>query len=639
MAFYRALTINPNSNLVPSTQTNFPVLFQGEYSYLATTANGGKVQNANGYDIYFSSDTQGSNVLDFERVHWSAITGVCEFWVNVSSLGTSTTTIYLQYGNNSITTDQSNATATWDSNYVGVYHFGDGSSLNLNDSTGNTNNGTGVNTPTAVNDGIGSTGAGGGGAIGFTAANSQYVDLGNASSLALTTLTIEWWAKLTTGSSGEFTVCSNLITSPESGYYTALNTSGNDGYVYGYTTGTGTGALGRSIGLTAWHYYVGTYDGSHIKFYTDGSNDASVSLASIPAETNHCFVGAVNIGPTHYFNGDMDELRLSKVARSADWITTSYNMMSNQTTSGNIFISIGSEQVGATPINENLNDTLTLSDSVQEFMSLGFSPSDTQASNWGDAVSFNLQIPGIAFNENQATNWADTIILEMDFNGIFTDGFTLSDFQQPASSMDAFADAISLSDAFSTLVSIQIPLTDSFTWTDSTLVTTNVLITESDTFTFSDAVSFYIPLFVMFTDFFIWRDGQTVAWSSVLPPLSDTLTLSDSVSVNNVPFWTPVSRSLSDQLSLNDVILLQSLVALSLSDDFAFSDQTTVQDTYYPFNQLLIDSFTFNDSTLIIVEGDLLQFADTLVLSDSVLVANTTNFNNYIRRYLNDEPT
>jgi uncharacterized protein YxeA len=49
-SYYRSITVN--SAQVPSTQTNFPMLVSGTYSYLAQTPTG-KVQNANGYDVGF----------------------------------------------------------------------------------------------------------------------------------------------------------------------------------------------------------------------------------------------------------------------------------------------------------------------------------------------------------------------------------------------------------------------------------------------------------------------------------------------------------------------------------------------------------------------------------------------------------
>ena len=54
-SYRRTITIDHTK--VPSTdQSNFPVLFSGTYSYLATTSNGGNVTSANGYDIIFTSD-------------------------------------------------------------------------------------------------------------------------------------------------------------------------------------------------------------------------------------------------------------------------------------------------------------------------------------------------------------------------------------------------------------------------------------------------------------------------------------------------------------------------------------------------------------------------------------------------------
>ena len=64
-------------------------------------------------------------------------------WVNVATLShTTDTVIYLFYGNSSVTTDQSNAGGTWNSNFMGVWHFPNGTTLSANDSPANGNNGT-----------------------------------------------------------------------------------------------------------------------------------------------------------------------------------------------------------------------------------------------------------------------------------------------------------------------------------------------------------------------------------------------------------------------------------------------------------------------------------------------------------------
>jgi len=118
-AYRRAITIDHTK--VPNTdQTNFPVLVSGTYSYLATTANGGNVQNANGYDVIFTTDTGCATKLNHEVETYTATSGAVNYWVKVPLLShTSDTTIYVCYGNASITTDQSNRTAVWDANYNG----------------------------------------------------------------------------------------------------------------------------------------------------------------------------------------------------------------------------------------------------------------------------------------------------------------------------------------------------------------------------------------------------------------------------------------------------------------------------------------------------------------------------------------
>src|SRR5258708_19902189 len=67
-------------NKVPRTdQANFPVLISGTYSYLATVANGGKVQNTNGWDIVFTSDAAGTNNLGHQLINYHPHTSTLNF--------------------------------------------------------------------------------------------------------------------------------------------------------------------------------------------------------------------------------------------------------------------------------------------------------------------------------------------------------------------------------------------------------------------------------------------------------------------------------------------------------------------------------------------------------------------------------
>jgi hypothetical protein len=141
-AFRRTITVDHTQ--VPNTdQANFPVLVSGTFPDLATTTHGGAVTSANGYDILFTSDANGTNPLPFERESYNSATGAIIYWVQIPSVSHATNaTFYLFYGNSAITTDQTNKTGVWDADYAAVWHLPDGTSLNANDSTSNANNGT-----------------------------------------------------------------------------------------------------------------------------------------------------------------------------------------------------------------------------------------------------------------------------------------------------------------------------------------------------------------------------------------------------------------------------------------------------------------------------------------------------------------
>ncbi len=125
----RAITID-HTKAGASDSANFPVLISGVYSYLATVPNGGSVRSASGYDVEFFSDSSLTTMLSWEVEAYSATDGTVVYWVRVPTLSASAdTVIYMAYGSSTITTDQSDKTGTWASNYKAVYHLSGGSTL------------------------------------------------------------------------------------------------------------------------------------------------------------------------------------------------------------------------------------------------------------------------------------------------------------------------------------------------------------------------------------------------------------------------------------------------------------------------------------------------------------------------------
>jgi hypothetical protein len=92
-AYYRSITVD-KTKCGSADSANFPVLVSGVYSWLASTANGGLVTSASGFDIVPYSDSALTTKLAFERVSWNATTGAIELWVKLPNLTVATNAVF-----------------------------------------------------------------------------------------------------------------------------------------------------------------------------------------------------------------------------------------------------------------------------------------------------------------------------------------------------------------------------------------------------------------------------------------------------------------------------------------------------------------------------------------------------------------
>jgi hypothetical protein len=309
---------------VPSTQSNFTVLVSLTDPALKTIANGGHVANANGFDIGFYADSGGTTKLKWEVEKYDGTTGNLIAWVKIPSVSSTTDTpFYLFYGDPSITTNQSDPVNTWDANFKAVYHFGNGTTLTATDSTGG-NNGTLFNGPTASAGKIN-------GAAHFVSSSNQAIGLANPGDFPVATAwTMETWIKPTTDGNVA------LLWGGTSNNGPHMVLPGNNTWRVGFWGGADINGTG--VDTTAFHHIVGTFDGSSLRLYKDGSLIAGPTAASPTTSSNTGAAIATSFG-AYYFDGNVDELRISNTNRSAAWITTEYN---NQNSPGT-FITMGSE--------------------------------------------------------------------------------------------------------------------------------------------------------------------------------------------------------------------------------------------------------------------------------------------------------
>jgi MSHA biogenesis protein MshQ len=305
--------------------TDFPFLFHETLTALKTVANGGEVQNASGYDIVFYSDAAKTTPLDFEVETWDGATGELVAWVRIPTLShTTDTVIYLGWGDAGITTDQSNMTGVWDSNFHAVYHLGGAgySTQQRRDSTSNGNTlGNGSSTASS------GTGVAGPCLSVSTSVNALYA--ADVASVRLTTaFTLEAWVNANNFSGNRSIIAKahstvrgyQLRTDVTTGTPSVCFTQGSNVFR------TVTGASGLS--LSTWYHVVGRWDGSTLDLFVNGASTGTPRSTTGTADnvTDALGIGGSGIGASgDPWNGLIDEPRLSAVARSTSYITASYN--------------------------------------------------------------------------------------------------------------------------------------------------------------------------------------------------------------------------------------------------------------------------------------------------------------------------
>jgi RHS repeat-associated protein len=338
--YRRAITID-HTNVPNTDQTNFAVLISGTYAFLATTANGGNVANANGYDILFASDANGLNPLPFEQESYNPSTGAILYWVKLPSVShTANTVFYMFYGNASISADQSTKTLVWDTNYKGVWHLPNGSTLSGADSTSNgytlTNNNSTAATTGKVD-----------GAASFNGSNN-YLSNSSLSISSGSSITISFWNYVT--SSQLQAAAAFTIGASDNPNRISAHAPWSDSTLYwdfGSYSGGGRISTSYSSYVGSWTHVVLEYNATNTthSIYLNGSLAASNVNSSAPQNTQT----GIDIGAwpssSYYHRGSIDEFRVSTVARSADWIATEYKNQSSPST----FYSVGTAAQG--PLN------------------------------------------------------------------------------------------------------------------------------------------------------------------------------------------------------------------------------------------------------------------------------------------------
>jgi hypothetical protein len=273
--------------------------------------------------VFTSGD--GSTILAHQIESYDAASGTLVFWVRFPTLSATTDTpFYIYYGNSSVSTDPS-TTNVWDNNYKMVHHM----TGNADDASGNGTDGV----ESGTTDGAGQIGRAR--VYGTNQGDLIQVPDNGSSPLDITgNITISFWVNITNRNEGP-----DLVSKGDylDGYSTWVTNFGN--LRFQINSDVLTGSSNNQLVNNTWAYLTFTRSNNGRRIYLNGSLDASdASTASFNTNNDPLFISTLAFD----FEGRMDEVRISNIERSADWILTEYN---NQNNPGSFITNINAEPV------------------------------------------------------------------------------------------------------------------------------------------------------------------------------------------------------------------------------------------------------------------------------------------------------
>jgi len=321
---------NPGS----TTLTDFPV-------YVNLTYDSDMNPDYSDLRFYSAGCGDGGSLLAYEIENYTDIKA--DIWVK-TTLSPGDNVISVYYGNAGASSGE-NPTGVWDDNYVMVQHLQESGTGTRYDSTQYGNNGT----PTSYDgdeDILGITGP----ADDLDGSN-DYIS-GFVANILGDSFTFEQWVKPETFDGCSWGFCGIIGTMESSPSHSGCSMDMGTAKNLEMVTAD-AGAESRD-GVTwlpptgVWYYIVGTHESGNNSLYVNEtfitSFDQSVSF---PSEN-------IKIGSFYtdysccYFNGIIDEVRISNTSRTADWINQSYTVVQWQ----NEYLTFGSEETYSPPIAE-----------------------------------------------------------------------------------------------------------------------------------------------------------------------------------------------------------------------------------------------------------------------------------------------
>jgi len=295
------------------TLINFPALVtldEGLTNFLYS-----QFASANGWDLRFK-DADEETELNYEVEQWDTNGNSC-IWVQVPEL-TNSAYIWAYWGtptNAGAPAAYTTNGATWDSDYKAVWHLNEtvtdeSSGGSHSDSTSGDHHGAQYANSRTDNGIIA-------GAQSFD--GNDCIQIPYTSDLNPASFTVTAWAKRTSGTSIG-AVFSSRDDPPQAGYI-LYNFNGK----WEFWTGPGWDQNPKTstYTLNEWDHVTVTFDGTKKRLYVDGvdsGNNNPASFSVSPGNSLRLGAGQNESSPNFYLACIIDEVRISNVARSTNWV-------------------------------------------------------------------------------------------------------------------------------------------------------------------------------------------------------------------------------------------------------------------------------------------------------------------------------
>jgi hypothetical protein len=303
--------ITINASQIASNLTDYPMYFKITDSDLASKAQ------TDGDDILFVGP-DGDTKLDHEIEYYNSATGELIAWIKIPYLSSISDTNIFMYYNNSLASNQENVNEVWSNGYAGVYHMSEDSGP-ITNSVSSVNYGGRVNEPTRTSGifGYGQDFTGGNNLDMFNLGNLGVADGINEN------ITFSIWTNIDLVSSDTWA----RVLSKQDQEYTGFD-------VYDFCLDDAQNLYGHvndnawadtSLADQTWYRFTLTYDGTDKNFYVNETltqnegQSGALQYSSAPVT-----IGARE-SPNAETAGILDEVRISIIPRSTEWIETEWN--------------------------------------------------------------------------------------------------------------------------------------------------------------------------------------------------------------------------------------------------------------------------------------------------------------------------